>query len=335
VLGITGSVGKTSVKDLLASVLRERWTTAASARSFNNEIGVPLTLLCAPDGTEATVVEMGARGAGHIAELCKMAAPTVGIVTRVAAVHTEVFGDLPQIARAKGELVESLPADGSAVLNAADELVAAMAQRTDATVITYGRGGDIRAEDVVVDADLRPRFHLVSPWGSEHVSLAVRGLHQVENALAAAAGGLVTDVSLSGVAAGLERAALSPWRMELATAPNGALILNDAYNANPTSMAAALESLHALPARRRIAVLGSMAELGSREAAEHAAIGAQAKELGIRVIAVAAAGYGGEDVSSVTEAIERLGDISEGDAVLVKGSRVAGLERLAEALLEG
>jgi len=334
VLGVTGSVGKTSVKDLLAEVLRERWATAASARSFNNEIGVPLTLLAAPDGTEAVVVEMGARGAGHIAGLCAIAAPTIGIVTRVAAVHTEAFGDLTEVARAKGELVECLPVSGTAVLNAADELVAAMAARTQAAVVTYGEEGDVQAENVVVGDDLRARFRLVSPWGSEDLILGVRGLHQVENALAAAAAALVTEVDLAGVAAGLARAALSPWRMELATAASGARVLNDAYNANPTSVAAALESLVALPARRRIAVLGLMAELGDREAADHAAVGAQARALGIRVIAVASPGYGGEDVASVEEALARLGDLGEGDAVLVKGSRVAGLERLAAALLE-
>ncbi len=335
VIGVTGSVGKTSVKDLLAGVLSQRWATSANLRSFNNELGVPLTLLNVPDGTEAVVVEMGARGVGHIAELCAIAAPTVGVVTRVAAVHTEVFGHIDEVARAKGELVESLPANGTAVLNAGDARVAAMASRTSAGVITYGPGGDVRAEEVALDNELQARFLLVTPWGTEQIELAARGIHQVENALAAAAAALVVEVDLAGVAAGLATATLSPWRMELGTSPDGVRVLNDAYNANPTSVLAALESLAALPARRRIAVLGVMAELGHVEADEHAAIGARARELGIRVVAVAAGGYGGEDVASVDEAVAALDDLAEGDAVLVKGSRVAGLERLAEILLEG
>lgn len=334
VIGVTGSVGKTSVKDLLAAVLSERMATAASVRSFNNELGVPLTLLGAPEGTEAVVVEMGARGAGHIAELCAIAAPTVGIVTRVAAVHTEAFGTIEDVARTKGELVEALPADGTAVLNAADPAVAAMAARTVATVVTYGEGGEVRAADLVLGDDLRAQFLLRSPWGDAEVALAVRGSHQVENALAAAAAALACGLDLGAVQAGLAKAALSPWRMELAVAVSGATVLNDAYNANPTSVAAALEALAALPAVRRTAVLGVMAELGEREEVEHAAIGARAGELGIRVIAVAAPAYGGEDVASVEAALALLGELDDGDAVLIKGSRVAALERLAALLLE-
>src|SRR5436190_2222529 len=156
VLGSTGSVGKTSVKDLLSSILSERLVTAASAQSFNNELGVPLTLLNAPDDVQAVVVEMGARGVGHIALLCDIAHPSVGVVTRVAAVHTSEFGTIDDVARAKGELVEALPARGIAILNAADPRVAAMARRTAATVITFGDGGDVQAEDLTLDDDLRP-----------------------------------------------------------------------------------------------------------------------------------------------------------------------------------
>jgi UDP-N-acetylmuramoyl-tripeptide--D-alanyl-D-alanine ligase len=333
VIGVTGSVGKTSVKDLLAAVLAEQFATAASQRSFNNELGVPLTLLGAPDGTEAVVVEMGARGAGHVADLCAIASPTIGVVTRVAAVHTEVFGAIDDVAKAKGELVDSLPADGAAVLYAPDPRVAAMASRTVARILTYGDGGDVRAEAMEVDPELLPRFRLVSPWGSEDVRLAVRGAHQVENALGAAAAALVAGEGLAAVVAGLARGVLSPWRMELATARSGALVLNDAYNANPTSVAAALRSLAALPARRRIAVLGVMAELGEGEAEEHREIAALAAELGIRVLSVAAPGYGAEDVPHLDAALHALGELGEGDAVLVKGSRVAGLERLAAVLL--
>ena len=243
VFGITGSVGKTSVKDLLASILSERLVTAASAQSFNNELGVPLTLLNAADGTQAVVVEMGARGVGHIAHLCDIAHPSVGIVTRVAAVHTSEFGSIEEVARAKGELVEALPARGIAILNAEDPRVAAMARRTSATVITFGEGGDVQAEDLTMDDDLRPTFVLASPWERAQVTLMVRGRHQVENALAAAAAGLAEGIGAAAVVRGLERGSLSRWRMELVAAPSGAVVLNDAYNANPTSVAAALDSL--------------------------------------------------------------------------------------------
>lgn len=333
VVGVTGSVGKTSVKDLLAAVLSRTLRTTANERSFNNEMGVPLTLLGAPDGTEAIVVEMGARDVGHIADLCGIASPTIGIVTRVAAVHTEVFGSIEAVARAKSELVAELPSSGTAILNAGDPRVDAMAIVTDANVVTYGAGGEVRAVGVELDHELRGRYRLHSPWGEVDVELQVRGAHQVDNSLAAAAAALVCGLSLDDVAAGLGDAALSPWRMELATAPSGAVVLNDAYNANPTSVAAALESLAALPAERRTAVLGVMAELGDGADDEHAAIGDLARRLGIRVVAVAAPAYGGHDVSTVDEAVALLEPLQRGDAVLVKGSRVAGLERLAALLL--
>jgi UDP-N-acetylmuramoyl-tripeptide--D-alanyl-D-alanine ligase len=249
-------------------------------------------------------------------------------------VHTSEFGSIEEVARAKGELVEALPRRGIAILNAADHRVAAMARRTDATVLTFGDGGDVRAEDLTLDDDLRPTFVLASPWERAKVTLMVRGRHQVENALAAAAAGLAEGIGEAAVVRGLERGSLSRWRMELATAPSGALVLNDAYNANPTSVAAALESLAAVSARRRIAVLGVMAELGDRSEADHAAIGALARDLGIEVIAVDAPAYGARDVATIDDALAALAGLGDGDAVLVKGSRVAGLERLADALLD-
>jgi UDP-N-acetylmuramoyl-tripeptide--D-alanyl-D-alanine ligase len=328
VVGITGSVGKTSVKDLLAVALAARWRASASAGSFNNELGVPLTLVNAPGDTEALVVEMGARGIGHIAELCALAAPTVGVVTRVAAVHTETFGTLEEVASAKGELVEALADNGHAVLNAGDPFVAAMASRTSAEIVTFGEDGDVRAESVALDDELRPSFRLVSPWGSAPVRLAVRGEHMIDNALAAASAALVCHVSLDGVAAALETAVLSRWRMDLVRLGSGALVVNDAYNANPTSMAAALRALVRLPARRRVAVLGLMAELGSSSDDEHRAVGATARELGVEVIGVGVPAYGGTTVGVVDEVPAALGPLGDGDAVLLKGSRVAGLERL-------
>ena len=332
VVGITGSVGKTSVKDLLAAALGARWRTTSSAGSFNNELGVPLTLLGAPAGTQALVIEMGARGAGHVADLCAVARPTVGVVTRVAAVHTETFGTIDDVAEAKSELVAALPASGVAVLNAADPRVAAMAGRTDARVLRFGEGGDVRAEAVELDAELHPTFRLVTPWGRADVRLTVRGLHMVDNALAAAAAALVCDVPLDAAAAALGTAGVSRWRMELVTLPSGARLLNDAYNANPVSMAAALRALAGLDARRRVAVLGLMAEIGPSSDGEHRAVGALARELGLEVVAVGVPAYGGTPVADVAAAATVLGDLGPDDAVLLKGSRVAGLERLVDVL---
>jgi UDP-N-acetylmuramoyl-tripeptide--D-alanyl-D-alanine ligase len=332
VVGITGSVGKTSVKDMAHVALGARWRTAASAGSFNNELGVPLTLLGAPGDAEALVVEMGARGAGHVADLCRVARPTVGVVTRIAAVHTATFGSLDDVADAKAELVEALPASGTAVLSAADPRVAAMASRTEARVLTFAAAGDVRAEDVRLDGELRPSFRVVTPWGRGDVRLGVRGGHMVDNALAAVAATLACDVPLDDVAAALATADLSRWRMDLVTLPSGARLLNDAYNANPTSMAAALRALAELGATRRVAVLGMMAELGPTSEAEHRAVGDLARELGIEVVSVAAPAYGGTVVDDVAGADAALGELGPGDAVLLKGSRVVGLERLADLL---
>ena len=294
VVGITGSVGKTTVKDLTASILRQRFDTAASERSFNNELGVPITLANAAPATEVVVVEMGARGRGHITLLCDIARPTIGVVTVVALAHAEMFGSIEEVAAAKGELVESLPPGGTAVLNDDDANVAAMAERTNASVLRFGvaRAADVHAAHLSLDDELRATFELRSPWGVVDVRLAVRGAHQVTNALAAASASLAAGAGLDHVAAGLATATLSPWRMELARTPSGAVVLNDAYNANPTSMRAALSSLAALPARRRLAVLGLMAELGAEGDSAHRDVVEQAAALGIEVIAVDAPQYG-------------------------------------------
>ncbi|GAC58569.1 UDP-N-acetylmuramoyl-tripeptide--D-alanyl-D-alanine ligase [Gordonia hirsuta DSM 44140 = NBRC 16056] len=337
VVGVTGSVGKTSTKDLLAGVLETTFRTAASEKSFNNELGLPLTLLGAPDDTEAVVLEMGARGVGHIQLLCEIASPTVGVLTRVEGVHLEMFGSLADVARAKGELVEALPADGLAVLNADHELVAAMHTRTQARTLFYGSGGgaDVRAENVLLDDQLRASFDLVTPWGATRVALGARGEHQVPNALAAAAAGGGLGVPIEAIAAGLAQARLSGLRMELTTTAAGVRVINDAYNANPTSMAAALDSLGRLTAARRFAVLGTMAELGADGPAAHRGIAEHARALGITVIAVDEPDYGESvtHVADVDAAVAALGDLSDGDAVLVKGSRVAALERVADALI--
>jgi UDP-N-acetylmuramoyl-tripeptide--D-alanyl-D-alanine ligase len=306
---------------------------SASPKSFNNELGVPLTVLDTPDDAEALVVEMGARGAGHIAALCAVARPEVGVVTTVGLSHAEFFGTIDDVVAAKGELVEALPDHGTAVLNADVPAVAGMASRTTARVLTFGLAkGDVRAEDVSLDHDLRPTFRLASPWGGATVRLAVRGHHQVPNALAAAAAALAGDTAVDDVAVGLGDARLSPWRMELERAPSGALILNDTYNANPLSTEAALRALAGLPAERRTALLGVMAELGTVGPAEHARMGALAADFGIRLIAIAAPDYGGEQAVDADDALARLGPVGRGDAVLVKGSRAAGLETVAGTL---
>ncbi|MCF8571882.1 UDP-N-acetylmuramoyl-tripeptide--D-alanyl-D-alanine ligase [Gordonia sp. HY002] len=336
VVGVTGSVGKTSTKDLLAGVLATTYATAASEKSFNNELGLPLTLLAAADDTEAVVLEMGARGVGHIALLCDIASPTVGVITRVEAVHLEMFGTLDDVAQAKGELVDSLPSDGIAVLNADHQIVRGMRDRTQARVLTYGVAddADVRATDIVLDEQLRASFTLHSPWGSTLIALQARGEHQVPNALAAAAAGCGLGVPIEALAAGLSDATLSGLRMEMTTTASGVVVINDAYNANPTSMAAGLSSLARLDARRRFAVVGTMAELGSDGPAAHREVARQAADLGITVIAVDEPAYGDgvAHVGGVGGAVAALGELADGDAVLVKGSRVAALERVVQAL---
>lgn len=341
VIGVTGSVGKTTTKDFLASVLGEAMLTHANTRSFNNELGVPLTLLGAPDDASAVVVEMGSRGIGDVAHLCDIAQPRVGVVTTVGVAHTSEFGDVDSVARAKAELVEALPADGLAVLNADVPLVAAMAASTKAEVQTFSAAGahaaadmgaDVWADEVVLDDELVPSFRLVTPHGSADVTLGARGLHLVGNSLAAAIVGLHLGLSLDQVATGLAAPVLSPLRMELLSLDGGGVILNDSYNANPMSTEAALRSLAALPADDRIAVLGVMAELGSSAEVEHSRIASLAADLGIRVIGVDAPGYGGHQVPDIAGALAAIGEPAAGTAILVKGSRVVGLERLVKRL---
>lgn len=338
VVGVTGSVGKTSTKDLAAAALGSGLLVVASERSFNNEIGVPLTLANSPLPVDAAVVEMGARRPGHIALLCSVAAPTIGVVTAVAAAHTEMFGTLERIAEAKGELIEALPASGTAVLNGDDDLVKKMARRGPASAVLYSLSGDGTADVVAagirLDPELRPSFRAITPWGAVEVALEARGLHQVANALAALAVAGAAGVDLEAAGATLRSAPLSPWRMEVHRTPGGGLVINDAYNSNPASAAAALRSLAAVPARRRVAVLGLMAELGERSTEEHQAVAALARRLGLEVVAVDVADYGVAAVAAA-EVPALIGVVGPDDAVLVKGSRVAGLEKVAAGLIDG
>jgi UDP-N-acetylmuramoyl-tripeptide--D-alanyl-D-alanine ligase len=329
VVGITGSVGKTSVKDLTAAVLRAHWRTAANEKSFNNDWGLPITILNAPDNTEALVLEMGMRGFGEIDRLCEVGRPHVGVVTRVAAAHTGRVGGIEGVARAKGELIEALPAGGAAILNADDPYSMGMASLTDARILTFGRhAGEVRVEALTLDAEARPRFTLATPWGNTDIALAVSGEHMAVNAAAAAAVGLVLDVPIDAIAPALADAHLSPWRMEMLRSVDGGFVLNDAYNANPASMRAALATLLALPVTRRIAVLGIMAELDDPDA-EHASLAAEINAAGVELIAVGTDRYG---VAPTADPVAAVGSVGRDCAVLVKGSRVAGLERIALAI---
>jgi UDP-N-acetylmuramoyl-tripeptide--D-alanyl-D-alanine ligase len=329
VVGVTGSVGKTSAKDLMAAACSSQRRTTANERSFNNEQGLPVTILNAPDDTEVLILEMGMRGFGHISQLCEIARPDIGVVTVVGHAHTELVGGLDGVARAKGELVEALPASGTAVLNADDERVVAMRSRTRAGVVTYGALGDVRVSDVVLDGQARAAFRVETPWGSGTTKLAVAGAHMVTNAAAAIAVAGVVGVDLDAALDALSTATLSAMRMEVSTAPGGATIVNDAYNANPTSMRAALDSLAAMDAQRRIAVLGLMGEIEDPGLA-HREIAAYAVERGLDVVAVGTDLYGLEPTDDVAAS---LGVLGPDTAVLVKASRAAGLERVVHDLL--
>jgi UDP-N-acetylmuramoyl-tripeptide--D-alanyl-D-alanine ligase len=356
VAGITGSSGKTLTKDLLAGVLGTTLLTVASEGSFNNEVGLPLTLARLEPDTQALVVELGARGPGHIAELCALARPHLGVVTNVGTAHYGMFGSRAAIAAAKGELVEALPADGAAVLNADDPLVMGMAGRTSARVVSYGLAGggrerpDVVAEDVTLGDLGRPRFTLVTPDGRAEARLPLPGEHLVADALAAAAAGWVLGVGADAAAEGIARAELSPMRMQVRTLPGGAVVLDDAYNANPASMAAALRTLATArrPGGRTIAVLGDMAELGPIADEEHDRVGRLAVRLGVdrlvgvgdggRIIVQAARLEGiwepddAQAVAAADAVTEAVGPLGPADVVLVKASRAAGLERVVAAL---
>jgi UDP-N-acetylmuramoyl-tripeptide--D-alanyl-D-alanine ligase len=341
VVGVTGSSGKTSTKDLLAAALAPLGETVAPPGSFNNELGLPWTALRAGATTRHLVLEFSARGAGHIAALAAAVPPRIGVVLNVGSAHLGEFGSPAAIAQAKGELVEALPEDGVAVLNADDPAVAAMGIRTRARVVLTGRhpNAHVRAEDVVLDAG-RARFTLVAPGGSAPVALRLVGEHHVANALAAAAVALEVGGTVDGVATALSLAEpASKWRMELTERPDGVTVVNDAYNANPESMRAALAALVSIGSGRRTwAVLGRIGELGEGSDAAHAQVAKDALDHGVdELVAVAAPEYGAPRAAvDVDAALELLrAELRPGDVVLVKASRAAGLERLAAGLLEG
>ncbi|GAA1594028.1 UDP-N-acetylmuramoyl-tripeptide--D-alanyl-D-alanine ligase [Streptomyces globosus] len=364
VVALTGSAGKTSTKDLIAQVLQAHAPTVWTPGSLNNEIGLPLTALRATEETRHLVLEMGARGIGHIAYLTGLTPPRIGVVLNVGTAHIGEFGGREQIAVAKGELVEALPAaadGGIAVLNADDPLVRAMSARTKARTLLFGEAddADVRATDVRMTPAGQPSFTLHTPTGCGEVTLRLYGEHHVSNALAAAAVAHALGMSALETATALSGAGtLSRWRMEVTERADGVTVVNDAYNANPESMRAALRALAAMGGAARAnggrtwAVLGPMAELGDASLAEHDAVGRLAVRLNVsKLVAVGGIeaswlqlgayneGSWGEEsvlVSDAQAAVDLLrSELRPGDVVLVKASRSIGLERVAEALLAG
>lgn len=345
-VGLTGSAGKTSTKDLLAHVLEAAGPTIAPVGSFNNELGVPLTVTRADTATAYLVVEMGARGRGHIAELCRISPPQVALVLNVGSAHRGEFGTLDDTAAAKGELVEALDAAGTAVLNADDPRVAAMASRTRGRVLTFGRAAtaDLRLAEQHVEADGRARVVLAHGGDMVEVVLPLVGQHHGPNAAAAAAVAVCLGLDLATVGERLATAGpRSPHRMARHERADGVVVIDDSYNANPEAVASVLRSVAELTAGRRVAVLGEMLELGDESAERHAEAGQLAAELGFdRVVAVGeaaapiagAAGDLGLAVPDVDAAVAALEPwLRDGDVVVVKASRGARLERVVDRLL--
>lgn len=331
VIGVTGSVGKTSTKDLAWAALAASRSTWANERSFNNEQGLPTTLLNMPEGTEVLMLEMGMRSLGEIAELCAIARPTIGVVTRVAEAHSDRVGGIDGVARAKAELIEALPGDGVAILNADDARVRAMSSVSACPVLLFGESADadVRVSKLHLDDLARASFHLDTPWGACEVRLSISGRHMANNAAAALACVGAVGGDLSAGAEALGDVGLIAMRMDAQRTDSGAIILNDSYNANPTSMRAALDALADLTANRRVAVLGLMAEITDSEA-EHRGIATYAADRDIELIAYGTDLYG---ITPTDDPVAVLGSLAGGDAVLVKASRMVGLERIAAALL--
>jgi len=340
IVGVTGSSGKTTTKDFVGQLLARRGPTVALPGTLNNELGFPYTVLQVTEQTRYLVLEMAARGVGHIRYLTGIARPAVGVVLNIGVAHIGEFGSMEGTAQAKGELVEALTEEGVAVLNADDPLVAGMASRTRARVIWVGESEQamVRATDVTVDAAGRASYVLHAAGSTGNVRLAVAGRHQVGNTLSAAATALSLGLPFDEVVTALgEIGIVSSRRMDVFTRPDGVTVIDDSYNANPSSSAAALRAMASMAAKRRIAVLGYMAELGDHERSGHEEVGRLAAELGVdRVVAVAenarpvldgargVAGWQGEAVFAADQAaaVEIVrADLAAGDLVLVKGSR--------------
>jgi UDP-N-acetylmuramoyl-tripeptide--D-alanyl-D-alanine ligase len=336
VVAITGSTGKTSTKDILAALCAPHARTVAAEGGHNNEVGLPLTLTRLEQGTEVLVTEMGMRGLGQIAELCALARPDVGVITSVGPVHLELLGTVERVAQAKAEVVAALPAGGTAVLPVDAPQLDPFVAATAAEIVRVGPGGDVtltRFEPPLLVADV------VGETVELEVPFTAR--HQARNTLAALAAYRAVGLPLSRAGDGAADIRISPWRGEELELPGGGLLINDAYNANPVSMRAALEHLVERAAgRRTVAVLGEMAELGPGAPAFHREVGEEARRLGVDVVMAVGdpdalvARYAPDwHASSVEAAVGTLQRrLEPGDVVLVKASRAAGLEVIAESL---
>lgn len=350
VIGITGSSGKTSTKDLLGGVLGAAAPTIAPVGSYNSEVGVPLTVTRVTDETRFLVVEMGARGIGHIDYLTTIAPPRIGVVLNVGTAHVGEFGSREAIGRAKSELVRALPADGVAVLNADDPVVRGMSEVSPARVVLVGEAADadVRAVDVTVGRDGRATFRAVTPAGEATIAFRLVGRHHVGNALAVLAVALECGIPLSQAATSIAEAGIvSRWRMDVTERPDGVTIVNDAYNANPDSMRAALSALQSMgEGRRTWAVLGSMLELGDESDDDHAEVGEEAQRRGVDELVVVGetarpmAGIPPVEGTRIrwvsdADAAESLlrAEVAAPDVVLFKSSRDAGLRWLGDTLL--
>jgi len=334
VVAITGSVGKTSTKDILAALCRPHAVTVAAEAGFNNEIGLPLTLLAIEPETEIVVAEMGMRGLGQIAELCRVTQPDVGVITAIGPVHLELLGTVARVAEAKAELVAALPRGGAAVVPTDAPELEPFLRRDDVHRISFGPRGDVRL------LSFEPPRLMAEVLGTVvEFDVPFTAEHHARNTLAALGAYAALGLPLELVGQGAMTISFSRLRGEETELPGGGLLINDSWNANPVSMRAALEYLARRAAgRRTVAVLGQMAELGEGSADFHAAIGAAAADLGVDVILAVGCGhasrYGGLPVATPAEATALLRELLEpGDVVLVKGSRVARLETVAEALV--
>jgi UDP-N-acetylmuramoyl-tripeptide--D-alanyl-D-alanine ligase len=334
VVGITGSAGKTSTKNAIRAVLEAGFAHVhASTQSLNNDIGVPITIINAPDNCDALIVEMGMRGFGEIERLCDIARPTIGVITNVGDAHSERVGGLDGVARAKGELIESLPENGTAILNVDDARVSAMSSRTWASVMTYGSvlGADVRwtALETLGDGRIRTRFDY--DGDSAEATPRLPGVHMAANAAAAIAVGITAGVNLEQCVSGVGREAVESGRVIWREGVTGARILDDTYNANSSSMIAALQVLARSDASRRFAILGQMFEV-SEPQQTHRHIVEVAQELGIHVVAIDTDLYG-ITPTSLDDLVGGLA-LEHNDAVLVKGSRAARMERVVALLTD-
>jgi len=350
VIAVTGSTGKTTTKDLIAAVVGQRYKTLKTKGNFNNQIGLPLTLLELDSSYQAVVLEMGMRGLGQIARLAEIAQPDIGVITNVGLTHIELLGTVEKIAEAKSELVQSLPSTGLAILNSDDRRVKEMAKKTTARTIYYGREKDADLQGVQVEtlADDRVRFELVQAEENLEIILGMPGEYNVYNALAAIAVGLELDLSLEEISSGLNTASLTEKRNQILTTDLGLKIINDTYNANPTSVAAGLKTLAQIAEDRTIAVLGDMLELGAIAEEEHYRVGSKIVgyeidylitigELAAEIAAGAADRNNGQTtIFSYQDkplAIAKLKEIiASNDTILVKASRGMELEEVVESI---